>query len=131
MDLQLAASRDAIPAGRRWITQCLREHGAPERTCSTVALLTSELVTNAVKYGPGDGEILLSVGCRAAHLDVAVRDESDDVPVERRAGPTAVGGRGLRLVDQLADDWGVQVHPRHGKSVWFRIGLRTAGPATQ
>ena len=131
MQLHLDAVPSAIRRGRRWAVEQARAGGADEEATRVVELLTSELVTNAVKYGPKDGAILVSVGCRAAAVDVAVHDEGDDVPVQRRPGPTAVGGRGLRLVDQLADEWGVRVGPRRGKSVWFRIALRTAAGAAR
>jgi anti-sigma regulatory factor (Ser/Thr protein kinase) len=33
----------------------------------------------------------------------------------------ALGGRGMHLIDQLADTWGVTQHPHDGKTVWFEI----------
>ena len=42
--------------------------------------------------------------------------------------PTAVTGRGLRLVDSVADRWGVDQHRDEGKTVWFEY-LLTGEPA--
>jgi hypothetical protein len=48
-------------------------------------------------------------------------------PTVRPLSPTTTSGRGLALVDQVADDWGVDtnraIHSDHGKVVWARISL--------
>jgi hypothetical protein len=40
--------------------------------------------------------------------------------------PTDEHGRGAFLVDALANDWGADVHPEDGKTVWFEIDITTA-----
>src|SRR5687768_14338724 len=67
-------------------------------------LLTSELVTNAVKYG--GPRIDLTVRDEAGLLRVDVHDDGPLVPHLRTATRTCVGGRGLFLVQSLADAWG-------------------------
>jgi anti-sigma regulatory factor (Ser/Thr protein kinase) len=83
-------------------------------------LLVSELVTNAVKYG-GDGPIELVIAQPHNRVRVAVRDPGGPGPLpEMRAPGTAGGGHGLRLVDEIADRWGVE----HGSTiVWFEFHL--------
>ena len=84
-------------------------------------LLTSELVTNAVKYG---GE----------HILLVLRDERDIVRVEvhddgaqspRLGAPShaATGGRGLLLLESLSSEWGTSPHGpgETGKVVWFSL----------
>ena len=81
-------------------------------------LLVSELVTNAVKYG-GDGPIELVVEQPPGHVRFAVRDPGGPGPLpEMRVPSEAAGGHGLRLVDSIADRWGVE----HGSTiVWFEF----------
>jgi anti-sigma regulatory factor (Ser/Thr protein kinase) len=84
-------------------------------------LLVSELVTNAVKYG-GEGPVELSTARVDGRLRIDVRDRggAGALPVMREAGHLG-GGHGLRLVDALADRWGVE----HGSTiVWFELELR-------
>jgi anti-sigma regulatory factor (Ser/Thr protein kinase) len=89
-------------------------------------LLTSELVTNAVRYGHCERTDIVAVA--DVGLTVAV---SDAVPTpELTPGePSAadVGGWGLYLVEELAQAWGVQPTDS-GKVVWFHI--RADDPAT-
>jgi anti-sigma regulatory factor (Ser/Thr protein kinase) len=87
-------------------------------------LLASELVANAVVH----------VGCpmtvRISRRDdvirVEVQDESQQLPSIRTPDPTNERGRGVFLVDALATDWGAEVHPDDGKSVWFELDTSTA-----
>jgi anti-sigma regulatory factor (Ser/Thr protein kinase) len=81
-------------------------------------LLVSELVTNAVKYG-GDGPIELVIEQPRGNMRFAVRDPGGPGPLPeiREPGPRG-GGHGLRLVDTIADRWGVE----HGSTiVWFEF----------
>ena len=94
--------------------------GGVERAEDAV-LLASELVTNAVKYG-GEGPVELHLGHSDQGLRVAVRDRGGPggLPVMRETGDSG-GGHGLRLVDVIADRWGVE----HGSTiVWFELDLR-------
>jgi anti-sigma regulatory factor (Ser/Thr protein kinase) len=83
-------------------------------------LLVSELVTNAVKYG-GDGPIELAIDASGGKLRFAVRDKGGPGPLPEMREPGANGGgHGLRLVDTIADRWGVE----HGSTiVWFEFDL--------
>jgi anti-sigma regulatory factor (Ser/Thr protein kinase) len=94
------------------------------------ALLVSELVTNAVLHGRGG--IGLAVAVAEGVLEVGVTDRSPLLPVLRPARPGsaswgAEGGRGLRMVDEVADDWGV-VALEDGKQVWFSLSVDERWP---
>lgn len=90
------------------------------------ALLTSEVVTNAVLHG--DGEVELRVSRDGEGLLVEVSDGSD-TPVRRRAaGPDDEGGRGILLLEAMATRWGTRTLPGGGKVVWFWLSP-TAGRA--
>jgi anti-sigma regulatory factor (Ser/Thr protein kinase) len=86
----------------------------------TAELLVSELVTNAITHGTGT--VTLSIDCTDSSLAVTV---SDDEPTEPELQPeslTALGGRGLLMVEALAGSWGVNAHKDGaGKDVWFRL----------
>jgi two-component sensor histidine kinase len=84
----------------------------------TAELLASELVTNAVTHGSGAVRVVMEYDVDG--LAVTVSDDEPARPVITDAAPSDTGGRGLRLVDVLASDWGV-TSDRPGKGVWFRL----------
>ncbi|WP_246561965.1 ATP-binding protein [Streptomyces roseirectus] len=82
----------------------------------TASLLISELVTNAVRYGTED--ITFSMSHRAGEITIEVADGSSEFPRVRQ--PTADGesGRGMFLVEALADRWGTS---EDGARTWCSI----------
>jgi hypothetical protein len=84
-------------------------------------LLTSELVTNAIRHQPGQA-VLLTITCICGQLRVDVHDTSRSVPVPAHAPPGAEAGRGLMLVASLSADWGYHQTPE-GKAVYFTLAL--------
>lgn len=91
----------------------------------TLILLISELVTNAVVHTgcPAVLRILLSGTHRGGHAEtvrVEVADGSAQPPVPRYAGGDDTNGRGLELVDGLADRWGWRAEGT-GKSIWCEV----------
>lgn len=113
---------DAASAGvaRRCVRAWLQEWGwdAAEEVAT---LLVSELVTNALLHAHTD--ISLRVQANRRRLRVEVRDGNPRLPEMRRYARSASTGRGLRLVDELAERWGVEPG-RDGKTVWFEVGPR-------
>lgn len=108
----------AVPEVRRALRELLRHWGGPG--CSeTAELLTSELVTNALIHTDRDAVLTATVGPHG--LRVEVRDFVGRRP--RLRLPDAgdgTHGRGLVLVQSLADAWGVRAHGV-GKAVWFEL----------
>jgi len=86
----------------------------------TAKLLLTELVSNAVRHS--DDRISVRLDLREALLRVEVEDTSERMPVLRHQEDAASEGRGLRLVDAMADAWGVRLVER-GKAVWFELTL--------
>ena len=85
----------------------------------TARLLLGELITNAVQHTVGDVELrLLSWPGR---LRVEVRDGSDRRPSPRPVGPESESGRGLQIVEFLAESWGYEPQDGGGKTVWFEL----------
>ncbi|MET9385192.1 ATP-binding protein [Streptomyces sp. NPDC002928] len=113
----------AVPEARRALRELLRHWGKPGRS-EIAELLTSELVTNALVHT--DREALLTATVGPDGLRVEVRDFVTRRP-RLRAPDTDDGthGRGLVLVQSLADAWGVQPHGV-GKAVWFELDAEAA-----
>ncbi|MGW0818398.1 ATP-binding protein [Streptomyces viridiviolaceus] len=113
----------AVPEARRALRELLRQWGRPGRS-EIAELLTSELVTNALVHTDDDAVLTATVGPRA--LRVEVRDFVGRLPRPRAPEPgESTDGRGLVLVESLADAWGVQAHGV-GKSVWFELDAEAA-----
>jgi signal transduction histidine kinase len=108
---RLDRSGHAPRQARAFATEWL--HAVPDAPRAAALLVVSELVTNAVRHGNGD------IGVELATVDGRVRitvdDDSRGVPQIVDARPEG-GGRGLHIVDQLAD-WGWEPTSR-GKAVW-------------
>lgn len=77
-------------------------------------LVVSELVTNAVLHG--GGAVRIRVACDHACIYISVHDNRTEAARLRTDNP-AIGGRGLYIVDQLADRWGSTALAA-GKDVW-------------
>jgi anti-sigma regulatory factor (Ser/Thr protein kinase) len=82
-------------------------------------LVASELVTNAYRHG--EGRIELRLALRGAQLVIEVIDQGRGEAVKvRREAKAGGGGRGLRIVDHLATEWGVFEGTTH---VWAKLPL--------
>jgi anti-sigma regulatory factor (Ser/Thr protein kinase) len=88
---------------------------------SAAALLTSELVTNAIRHETSEA-ITLAITCSCSELRVDVHDSSYSLPVVMEAAPDAEAGRGLMLVATLSDEWGFYRTPA-GKAVYFTLAF--------
>ncbi len=113
----------AVPETRRALRELLLQWGRPGRS-DIAELLTSELVTNALVHTDREAVLTATVGPRG--LRVEVRDFVARRP--RLRVPIAddgTNGRGLFLVQSLADAWGVRAHGV-GKAVWFELDAGAA-----
>lgn len=113
----------AVPETRRALRELLSHWGRPGRS-DIAELLTSELVTNALVHTDRDAVLTATVGPRG--LRVEVRDFVARRP--RLRVPHAddgTNGRGILLVQSLADAWGVRAHGV-GKAVWFELDAGAA-----
>ncbi|MER7192867.1 SpoIIE family protein phosphatase [Streptomyces flaveolus] len=101
--------------------QCMRqlESWGLDDTGFTTELILSELITNAVRYGAPPVTVRL---LRHHVLICEVCDASSTAPRVVQAAEFDEGGRGLFLVAQLADRWGVR-YTRHGKVIWTEQSL--------
>ena len=90
------------------------------------ALLTSELVTNAVLH-QADPTVTLAIKCFSGQLRVDVSDNSRAMPAPADVSADAESGRGLILVAALATEWGFYPTPG-GKTVYFTLAFRSGHP---
>ena len=90
-------------------------------TVEAAAILTDELVTNAIMHG--EPPIVLEIKEDHEMVTVAVRDAGSGIPEAKPPRRGALSGRGLTIVDSMSDGWGVDER-RHGKCVWFQLHLR-------
>ena len=117
--LRLWPRGDSVAIARHAVHSFCTHHAlAP--FADDAALLTSELVSNAIRHS--GGLITLVALSRDGSLTVNVRDagDGDDKPIAMLPTPTAESGRGLFVVDAVASEWGTTPHP-DGTSVWFRL----------
>ena len=115
--LALEPTAPSSGAARRWVRAQLEELGLEPLT-DAVTLLTSEVVTNAVLHAATAVRVVVSPD--GAGVLVEVHDESPVPPSRRRHRVTATIGRGLTMLDTLADEWGWRRNGA-GKVVWFRV----------
>jgi anti-sigma regulatory factor (Ser/Thr protein kinase) len=84
-------------------------------------LVANELVTNAVLHARTD--LWLRLELRGDRLFIAVRDGGQRLLRPVTPDLEAEGGRGLWLVEQLTQVWGVHPHSDGGKVVWCALTL--------
>lgn len=119
-ELALGPELAAVAGARSFVRLHGRALGLDEDACDTAALLTSEVVTNALVHGRSEAR--LRVGARAGMLLVEVADDNSRHPQRQEPDPNALDGRGLAIIDLLAARWGVR-DGAWGKTVWFEVAL--------
>jgi serine phosphatase RsbU (regulator of sigma subunit)/anti-sigma regulatory factor (Ser/Thr protein kinase) len=114
--LRLEPVVESTPAARHWVTEQLRD--VPDEVIECAALLTSELVTNAVLHAATPFTVTLHLMEDRIRVDVA--DGNPVVPSVKDYAADAATGRGLTLFNTLASNWGV-LPVVGGKIVWFEL----------
>ncbi|MEU6510660.1 ATP-binding protein [Streptomyces sp. NPDC046942] len=128
-DMRFTSTPRGARLARRLVSHRLYEWGHPydSPVNEALTLIAAELTANAVRHGhvPGrDFHLQLTASCTTLRLEVS-DTRTERLPALRI--PQGESGRGLLLVEALADKWGVT--PRQpGKSVWAEVWL---SPATQ
>lgn len=125
------AEPERVAVARQQLKELLHDWPSEDQVDSAVLLL-SEMLTNVLVHTDADALLLAEVrgerGARRMH--VKVTDTSDDLPHVRRPGELASSGRGLVLIELLADTWGVDPQGE-GKSIWFELYESTAADASE
>jgi anti-sigma regulatory factor (Ser/Thr protein kinase) len=119
--ISLAAGPAAAAEARSQVRAAIYAWNVPVDPHVAV-LLTSELVTNAIRHEAGE-TVMLVIFCAGGQLRVDVHDTSWFVPVPVDAPADAEAGRGLMLVASLSTDWGFYRTPT-GKAVYFTLAFQ-------
>ncbi|MFK4226423.1 SpoIIE family protein phosphatase, partial [Streptomyces sp. NPDC019890] len=117
--IDLTAAPSSVPEGRAFISKVLTTWECAE-TIDDAGLLLSEVLTNAIQHA--QGPIGLHLRRTVSELAVEISDNSPHLPQPRLAADDEESGRGLILVDTLADSWGVRPTDE-GKTTWFTLKL--------
>ena len=111
---------ESVPTARHFVAEAIPD--APRDIGERAQMLVSELATNAVRHA--QTEFIVRVELDASRLCVEIIDAGLGTPTLRATAAHELSGRGLRIVDVLADSWGVrESSPGPGKSVWFVLAL--------
>ncbi|MFI9722803.1 ATP-binding protein [Streptomyces sp. NPDC052396] len=125
--ISLPASPRSVAAARRFCDRLLAEWGLDD-LAGDALLLLSELVTNAIVHVPeGAGDVELAFSRTPARLIAQVTDAGGSLPRCGQAGMDSENGRGMWLVEQIAEEWGHHLSPA-GKTVWFTLPLPSGRP---
>ncbi|AUG79164.1 phosphoserine phosphatase RsbU [Kitasatospora sp. MMS16-BH015] len=116
---ELPARASAVAEARGFLAEALTAWGCAHRA-DDACLLLSELLTNSVRHARGP--IGLRLHRTADELTVEISDHSPERPHPRLATDEEESGRGLIIVDTLAESWGVRPNGT-GKTTWFTLHL--------
>ena len=112
--LRLDGDVSELATARDWLRSHLAAAGADP---ADAVLVAAELLTNAIEHGRSAPTVSLRLSADRVHLEVS--DQSTAPPAIQHA-PTVAGGYGLRIVDEVAAQWGWR-RTAAGKVVWTEL----------
>ncbi|MGV9315509.1 ATP-binding protein [Streptomyces sp. NPDC003691] len=124
-------ARQTVPAAREFVRSVVRDW-VPAARLDDVLVCVSELSTNAVRHGvpPGRGYRIRVCRFPDGLLRIEVHDSGDAFLLPSLPEPVTEteeeSGRGLLIVDALADKWGVGER-LPGKVVWCEFAGEVSG----
>lgn len=120
---------EGLAEARAELKALLHDWARPDQV-DTAVLLATELLGNVLVHTDQDGALNAYVTGETGQrrLLVEVMDRGDELPHQRTPGELASSGRGLMLLDILADQWGVRPEPE-GKTAWFALTEASAADA--
>jgi two-component sensor histidine kinase len=118
-----SADPKSAAAARRFALGAME--GTAPNAVQAIELMVSELATNCIRH-TGTG-FEMSIARSGREIRVEVSDQAGGVPTKRSPGLEEPTGRGLQIVELLSEEWGVELAPEGGKTVWFTV----AAPSTE
>ena len=119
LDATYAADPISVREARADLRSVLAEE-VGDNTLGVVELLTTELVMNSIEHA--DTKATVTAEIHRDKVRVAVSDDGPGLPERRVSSNAEESGRGLMIVDALAQRWGVDRTPK-GKTVWFEVAV--------
>lgn len=118
----------AVSSARRRVVAIVRDWDLPiaDDTVETLELLAGEVIANAVVHTGEGCQVTVSWDGTRVRLEAEDR-EGGVLPQQASADLDEESGRGLQLVDGLAQAWGSRP-TRGGKAVWFEVGHSSPSP---
>jgi hypothetical protein len=117
----------SVAAARRWAsTQLLSMYSDPGDDGDDAILVVSDLVTNSIQARAHQVDVAID-GHRES-IRVEVTDDAPGIPTLTFGALDNMRGRGLRIIDKLATNWGVRL-ARPGKTVWADLPMRPPAAA--
>lgn len=120
--MRFAVRSDSVRAARQFVAAAVADMEVDQ---DVVAILTSEVATNAVLHANSDFRV--RVQRRRGVVRIEIMNHAPELLLIKQQ-PSTDGGRGLQILDKLAQDWGVETCADH-KIVWFELGTRCDLPA--
>ena len=117
--VDLVPVMSSVPVARHVTLDVLRSWGSPHDR-DDAALLVSELVSSVVDHASTEAVLTLELALAGNWLRISVADGSAVRPVVRELSEDQPRGRGLQLVDAIADRWGAEDH-HGGTRIWFEL----------
>ncbi|MEV2212293.1 ATP-binding protein [Streptomyces sp. NPDC050997] len=125
--LRIRCGAEGFALARSFTRDTLRRWSLDHRG-DDAALVITELAANAVAHAVpqalvSEAEVWLGIALEPAHVHLTVSDPGEDPPEFTTADGDALldHGRGLFIVDALAEEWGWTLTPPAGKTVWARL----------
>lgn len=118
----MPCDRASVALARRLVQAALLAWGLPILVEDAV-LIVSELATNAVQHGKCHHfNVRISLHVDGSRVRLTLSDQSTERPLMRKPTDGSQTGRGLLLIDALADTWGTDFS-RAGKEVWAELSV--------
>ncbi|MFF9457794.1 ATP-binding protein [Streptomyces flaveolus] len=128
--LRIACSGEGFALARVFTRDTLRRWSLDHCGDDAVLVIT-ELAANAVAHAVPSAatdrpEVRLALSLHPGRLTLSVSDPGDDAPVRTSSDDCDLRehGRGLSIVDALAEEWGWTPRPPAGKTVWATLSTR-------
>jgi anti-sigma regulatory factor (Ser/Thr protein kinase) len=114
----------SVREARRFVVATLDD--VPQDRLDVVAVLVSELATNAVLHARTAFEVVVQMNGPTSPIRIEVTDSGEGHPVQLDPTLDELRGRGLKIVSAFAQRWGVDSAPEEGrKTVWFEVASST------
>lgn len=121
--IRLTPLPKSVSEARRFVVE--QTYDLPRAVRDALELCVSELAANCVMHAVSDFSVTV---IRAGGVRIEVTDDGSGSVEPRTVSDREIRGRGLRIVDALADDWGVRPADQlPGKTVWVQFHLAQAG----